>query len=128
MINVLWLEDNAATLRDFFNLAQQENVNLLLQETAEDAKTMIELHPEQIDAAILDARGYRHSASEQAGTGGMHEVRRLIIANFLVIIIFATVMYFVKPEFPSVLFLLGGLLQFLFTTGTRFIYRIVKGI
>lgn len=63
MINVLWLEDNAATLRDFFNLAQQENVNLLLQETAEDAKTMIELHPEQIDAAILDARGYRHSAS-----------------------------------------------------------------
>lgn len=78
MINVLWLEDNAVTLRDFFNLAKQENVNLLLQETAEDAKTMIELHPEQIDAAILDARGYRHSASEQAGTGGMHEVRRLL--------------------------------------------------
>lgn len=78
MINVLWLEDNAATLRDFFNLAQQENVNLLLNETAEDAKTMIELHPEQVDAAILDARGYRHTASEQAGTGGMHEVRRLL--------------------------------------------------
>lgn len=39
---------------------------------------MIELHPEQVDAAILDARGYRHTASEQAGTGGMHEVRRLL--------------------------------------------------
>lgn len=78
MINVLWLEDNAATLRDFFNLAQQENVNLLLNETAEDAKTILELHSEQVDAAILDARGYRRSASEQAGTGGMHEVRRLL--------------------------------------------------
>jgi hypothetical protein len=78
MINVLWLEDNAATLRDFFNLAKQQEVNLILVETAEDAKNMIDLHPEQIDAAILDARGYRTSSSEQAGTGGMHEVRRLL--------------------------------------------------
>ena len=78
MINVLWLEDNAATLRDFFNLAKQQEVNLILEETAEDAKNMIDLHPEQIDAAILDARGYRTSSSEQAGTGGMHEVRRLL--------------------------------------------------
>ena len=78
MINVLWLEDNALTLRDFFNLAKLHNVNLILKETAEDAKTMIDLHPEQIDAAILDARGYRQSVSEQAGTGGMHEVRRLL--------------------------------------------------
>lgn len=78
MINVLWLEDNAATLRDFSNLAKQEDVNLILKETAEDAKAMIELHSEQVDAAILDARGYRRSVSEQAGTGGMHEVRRLL--------------------------------------------------
>ena len=70
MINVLWLEDNAATLRDFFNLAKQQEVNLILVETAEDAKNMIDFHPEQIDAAILDARGYRTSSSEQAGTGG----------------------------------------------------------
>ena len=78
MINVLWLEDNASTLRDFFNLAKLHNVYLILKETAEDAKNMIDLHPEQIDAAILDARGYRQAVSEQAGTGGMHEVRRLL--------------------------------------------------
>lgn len=78
MINVLWLEDNAATLRDFINLAKQEDVNLILKETAEDARTMIDLHPEQVDAAILDARGYRQSVSEQAGTSGMHGVRRLL--------------------------------------------------
>ena len=78
MINVLWLEDNAATLRDFSNLAKQEDVNLILKENAEDAKIMLDLHPDQVDAAILDARGYRQSASEQAGTGGMHEVRRLL--------------------------------------------------
>ncbi len=78
MINVLWLEDNAATLRDFSNLAKQEDVNLILKETAENAKTMLILHPDQVDAAIIDARGYRRSASEQAGTAGMHEVRRLL--------------------------------------------------
>ena len=78
MINVLWLEDNAATLRDFFNLAKKQEVNLILKETAEEAKDILNLHPEQIDAAILDARGYRASSSEQAGTGGMHEVRRLL--------------------------------------------------
>lgn len=89
MINVLWLEDNAATLRDFNNLAKQEDVNLILKETAEGAKTMIDLHPEQIDAAILDARGYRQSASEQAGTSGMHEVRRLLEAKQIPFAIFS---------------------------------------
>lgn len=89
MINVLWLEDNAATLRDFSNLAKQEDVNLILKETAEGAKTMINLHPKQIDAAILDARGYCRSASEQAGTSGMHEVRRLLEAKQIPFAIFS---------------------------------------
>ena len=78
MINVLWLEDNAAMLQSFYNLAKQEDVNLILRENSEDAKTMIDLHPELIDAAILDARGNRRCPSEQTSTGGMHEVRRLL--------------------------------------------------
>ena len=89
MINVLWLEDNAAMLRDFFNLAKQEDVNLILKENSEDAKTMINLHDEQIDAAILDARGFRCSSSEQASTGGMHEVRKILESKLIPFAIFS---------------------------------------
>lgn len=47
------------------------------------------MHPEQIDAAILDARGFRHSKSEQAGTSGMHEVRKLLEARLIPFAIFS---------------------------------------
>lgn len=89
MINVLWLEDNAQTLREFKSLAKQEGVDLILKETAEDAKDLISLHPEHVDAAILDARGFRQSTSEQAGTGGMHEVRKLLEARLIPFAIFS---------------------------------------
>ena len=78
MIDVLWLEDQANTLRDFFELAQREGVNLITKETALEAEQYIRLHPEHIDAAILDARGFEISTSEQKGTRGMHIVKDLL--------------------------------------------------
>ena len=78
MIDVLWLEDQANTLRDFYELAQKEGINLILKETADEAEKFITLHPEQIDAAILDARGFTRSVSEQKSTKGMHVIKDLL--------------------------------------------------
>lgn len=55
---------------------------------------------------------------------GVREARRLLFVTA-----FSTVVYFFMVEnmgehFPSIFYVLGGLIQFMFTLGTRFFYRL----
>ena len=53
------------------------------------------------------------------------EVRRLIIINFISIFVYVGVMTVLKIDFPYVFYLVGGLLQFIFTAGIRFVYKLL---
>ena len=55
------------------------------------------------------------------------EVRRLIIINFFGIIVYAIVMKIAQMSYPYIFFLVGGLLQFIFTAGIRFVHRLLFG-
>ena len=55
------------------------------------------------------------------------EVRRLIVINFFGIIVYAIVMKLASMSYPYIFFLVGGLLQFIFTSGIRFVHRLLFG-
>lgn len=56
------------------------------------------------------------------------EVRRLIVINFFGIIIYAIAMKLIASvSYPYIFFLVGGLLQFIFTSGIRFVHRLLFG-
>ena len=55
------------------------------------------------------------------------EVRRLIVINFFGIIVYAIVMKLASVSYPYIFFLVGGLLQFIFTAGIRFVHRLLFG-
>ena len=55
------------------------------------------------------------------------EVRRLIVINFFGIIVYAIVMKLASMSYPYIFFLVGGLLQFIFTAGIRFVHRLLFG-
>ena len=57
---------------------------------------------------------------------GLTEGRRLLIANIIAIFIYVIIMIVLKSDLPYIFFLVGGLLQFLFTLGIRFMYRLVR--
>jgi hypothetical protein len=89
MIDVLWLEDQADCLRDFYDFADDSGVRLITKKTAEEAKTFINDASQHLDAAILDARGFQHSPSEQKGTRGMHVIKDLLIQKKIPFAIFS---------------------------------------
>ena len=89
MIDVLWLEDKADELDAFNDLAFENGINLMIHETALDAEKTILLHPERIDAAILDARGFNRSKTEQQSTSGMHNVMFLLRSKQIPFAIFS---------------------------------------
>ena len=89
MIDVLWLEDQADCLRDFYDLAENSGVRLVTKKTAEEAKCFINDVSQHIDAAILDARGFQHSTSEQKGTRGMHFIKDLLAQKKIPFAIFS---------------------------------------
>jgi FlaA1/EpsC-like NDP-sugar epimerase len=65
--------------------------------------------------------------SKNYKTVGIHEVRRLLISNFFMILFYVILMNLIfKVGFPYVFFLVGGLLQFTFSMGIRFLYRLLK--
>jgi len=89
MIDVLWLEDKADELEAFNDLAYENGINLMIHETACDAENTINLHPERIDAAILDARGFNRSTSEQQNTKGMHKIMIMLKMKQIPFVIFS---------------------------------------
>lgn len=89
MIDVLWLEDKADELAAFNDQAYDNGINLMIYKTAADAEKTINLHPEIIDAAILDARGFNRSTSEQQSTSGMHNVMFLLRSKQIPFVIFS---------------------------------------
>ncbi len=89
MIDVLWLEDKADELEAFNDLAYENGINLIIHETAFDAEKAITLHPEWFDAAILDARGFSRTKTEQQSTSGMHNVMFLLKSKQIPFAIFS---------------------------------------
>lgn len=89
MIDVLWLEDQADCLRDFYDLAEASDVRLIIKKTAEEAEFFINDASQHLDAAILDARGFQHSTSEQKGTRGMHVIKDLLVQKKIPFAIFS---------------------------------------
>lgn len=89
MIDVLWLEDQADCLRDFYDLAEASDVRLIIKKTAEEAEVFINDASQHMDAAILDARGFQHSTTEQKGTRGMHVIKDLLVQKKIPFAIFS---------------------------------------
>lgn len=89
MIDILWLEDQSNKLEQFIDLAYEDGINLFVFETAIMAEREINLHPERYDAAILDARGFMSSTSEQANTKGMHKIKDLLMSKQIPFAIFS---------------------------------------
>ncbi len=57
---------------------------------------------------------------------GVRQMRRLLISNFLATMVYVVIMLIVHGGFPSTFFLIGGMLQYLFTSGVRFLHRLVR--
>ncbi|MBQ5475734.1 MAG: hypothetical protein IIT65_13915 [Lachnospiraceae bacterium] len=55
----------------------------------------------------------------------VREMRRLLISNFLTTMVYVLIMFIIHGGFPSTFFLIGGMLQYFFTSGIRFLYRLV---
>ncbi len=60
------------------------------------------------------------------GTKRMKETVRLLLANFISVVVYITIMMILKTDYPYAFYLIGGLLQFFFTAGIRFIFRFFK--
>ena len=53
----------------------------------------------------------------------MKETTYLLIANFIAIVIYVVTMWMLGAEYSYAFYLMGGLLQYFFTSGIRYVYR-----
>ena len=81
-IDVLWLEDEPK--ESFINLAKDEDfdINLIWKATASEAIEYIKKNIDQLDGAILDARGHL-DPNDQLGEAGLYKVKDELKMHYL---------------------------------------------
>ena len=106
------------------NPQMSENVNEV-KETKEKKKIKIDV--KNITILLIDflaiILAYHVSLATIYKFDRMKETTYLLIATFVSIVIYVVTMWMLGAEYSYAFYLMGGLLQYFFTSGIRYVYR-----